>query len=61
MSEEYVSIISSVWDYSCDSPVQVWFSAELETGSLPGQPIFNTFLQTDCSPHARLFHFQCGQ
>lgn len=57
MSEESVSIISSEWDYSRDSTVQVLFYAELESDRLPGQAIFNTFLQTDCSPHAALFHF----
>lgn len=60
MSEEYVSISSGVWDYSRDSAVQVGFYAELETGSLPGQAVFNTFLQAGCSPHAGFFHFQCG-
>lgn len=61
MSEESVSIISSEWDYSRDSAVQVWFGAQLESGRIPGQAIFSTFLQADCSPHAALFHSHCGQ
>lgn len=61
VSEEQVSIISSLWDYSHDSAVQVWFYSKLETDGLPSQAVFITFLQTDCSPHAGLFHFQPGQ
>lgn len=52
MSEECISLISGVWDYSRDSAVQVCFYAELETDARPGQAVFSTFVQTDCSPHA---------